>query len=252
MGITQQFYLSRTKALQFLDELGEAGWVNTTLYLPHGMSGDPQAVAGSILGPEAIAPEINRLAAVSPNGAAIFWSESRQVLVLPPFPLSERYIIQGCDTGPLLTMLNRDLIIAIVLVRLGAFAIGLCQGENLIASKVGTGLVHGRHRQGGSSAARFQRRRHNQADAFLDRVCGHIRERLGLETRPVGYIIYGGARVTFEKLQKRCPLLQRFENFTLPPLLEIPAPRQPILEAAVKRIWSCHIVRWEPDGADQM
>ncbi len=252
MSIMQQFYLSRTKALQYLGELGGAGWVSNTLYLPHSAPGDQQAAIESILGPEGIAPELSRLASASPTGAAIFWSESRQVLVLPPFPLSERYIIQGCDAAPLIDMLNRDLTIAIIMVRLGSFAVGLCRGESLIASKVGTGLVHGRHRQGGSSSARFQRRRHNQADAFLDRVCGHIRERLGLEARQIDYIVYGGARVTFEKLIKICPLLQGFDGVTLPPLLEIPAPRQPVLEAAVKHVWSCHIVRWEEDGADQI
>ena len=56
-------------------------------------------------------------------------------------------------------MLHKEFILGLIIVRLGEYGVGVFQGENLLSSKVGTGLVHSRHRQGGSSSHRFERHR---------------------------------------------------------------------------------------------
>jgi peptide subunit release factor 1 (eRF1) len=129
-------------------------------------------------------------------------------------------------------------------VRLGAYAVGLTHGERLVASKVGTGLVHSRHRQGGSSAQRFRRRREHQIDEFLSRVCERVQQHVGEDLKGADYVAYGGARTTIELLKKECPVLQRLEERELPPLLDIADPRQPVLEAAATRVWSSRIIEW--------
>ena len=96
-----------------------------------------------------------------------------------------------------------------MLVRLGSYAIGVCRGDKLVSSKVGTGLVHGRHRQGGSSAHRFERHRDKQIESFLIRVCGHVREQLEPYVKSMDYIVYGGARTTILMAQKYCPWLEK-------------------------------------------
>jgi len=94
--------------------------------------------------------------------------------------------------------------------------VGVCQGEKLLLHDSGTGLIHGRHRQGGSSAARFQRRRKDQTHHFLERVSEHLQEQLEPYARTLDYFIFGGARVTILRLQKQCPFLAQFENRLLP------------------------------------
>ncbi|UCE98087.1 MAG: hypothetical protein JSV74_01805, partial [Dehalococcoidia bacterium] len=170
----------------------------------------------------------------------------RKCLVIPPFPLGEAATFAGNITEPISTLLSRDLIIGLVLVHLGSYAVGIFKGEKLISSKVGTGLVHGRHKKGGSSQQRFQRRRENQAQEFLDRVCLHSRENLEPYRRFINYISYGGPHQTVTQLQKRCPFLQSFEDQVLP-LLEVPSPRKTVLEKAINRVWSSYVIEWQED-----
>ncbi len=58
-------------------------------------------------------------------------------------------------------------VIAILLVRLGGYAAGVFDGDELIASKVGSRQVHGRSAAGGWSQHRFARRREGQVKVAL-------------------------------------------------------------------------------------
>ena len=108
--------------------------------------------------------------------------------------------------------------------------------------------MHGRQRQGGSSAARFQRRRKDQTHHFLERVSTHLREQLEPYARTLDYFIYGGAKVTILRLQKQCPFLAQFDDRLLPPLLEVQDPRFSVLEKAVPDIWSSKVTEWKEEG----
>lgn len=57
--------------------------------------------------------------------------------------------------------------VGVLLVRLGGYAAGVFDGDNLITSKVGTRPVHGRNAAGGWSQQRFARRRENQLRVAL-------------------------------------------------------------------------------------
>src|SRR5919204_1620015 len=83
--------------------------------------------------------------------------------VRPPFGLSHEGSYETVELGPLFEALAADRVVAALLVRLGGFAVGVFEGERLVASKVGTRFVKGRHKKGGSSANRFRRRRERQA-----------------------------------------------------------------------------------------
>ena len=170
---------------------------------------------------------------------------TQKYIILPPFPIREKYVTSGYETEPLLALISRDYLIGIVLVRLGHFSVGVCQGEKLMIHDSGTGLIHGRHRQGGSSAARFQRRRKDQTHHFLERVSEHLQEQLEPYARTLDYFVFGGARVTILRLQKQCPFLEQFENRLLPPLLEVQDPRFSVLEKAVTEIWSSKVTEWQ-------
>ena len=231
--------------LALLGQLEETGDPGVSVFLAPGLSpAHINDLLSKTLPGAAIPADAAELAAGSRTGAAIVWGTSRRLLILPPFPLKEQLITPGCDVEPLRALLEHRFTIALVLVRLGAFAVGVWHGEELVASKTGTGLVHGRHRKGGQSQRRFERRREKQADVFIDRVCGHVREQLGPHVPALDYLVYGGSRTAIAALQQVCPFLRQFQDRTLPPLLDIPQPRRAVLEAAMDNVLSSHITEW--------
>jgi len=241
--------LSRARMLDFLEKMSVTPHEeSTTLYLsPHLPAAEFKSLLSEVTIPSDIAAGPIEIVYRSSTGAVIFCSTQQKYLVVPPFPISKKSITRSLDIKPLRSLLSREYLVGLVLVRLGSYAIGLCHGEKLLSSKVGTGLVHGRHRQGGSSAHRFERHRDKQIEYFLTRVCQHAREQLEPYVKSMDYIVYGGARSTILLLQKQCPLLGKLETPTLPPLLDIPEPRQAVLENAVNRVWSSTLYEWQ-DG----
>ena len=242
---SQMFFLSRGKMLEFLSGLDESAEPSArSLYLPPGLPAPDKEYLLDETDRQPLPAEITRTIINSTSGAILFRSDSQNHLVLPPFPLKEKGVFSGYRTEPLSQLLENDYSIGLILVHLGSYAIGICRGEKLISSKVGTGLIHGRHKKGGSSQQRFQRRRQNQIREFLDRVCGHIMEQFEPHTKHLDYIIYGGPHQTILQLQKRCPPLKSLEIKVLPPV-DVPALRQKVLETTVNRIWSSRIVDWQ-------
>jgi hypothetical protein len=241
--------LDRGKMLEWLAPLTAVPSENgSTLYLPADLS--PTEVENSIktLGES---PDINskliNIIASSKTGTVIFWGRYAKWLIIPPFLIQDKLSIDPFSLNSLKKQFSYDYIIALVLIRLGSYAIGVYRGEKRLGSKVGTGLVHGRHRQGGSSAHRFERHRDKQIEYFMTRVCQHAREQIEPYLKSLDYISYGGARTTIIQLQKQCPLLGRLKTPTLPPLLDIPDPRQLVLEKAISRIWSSTVYTWHED-----
>jgi hypothetical protein len=241
---SRHYLLDRLRLLARLSELEASEDAVATLYLPADMS--REEIAALLVGALGDVPEeMAGMAVASKTGTVVFAGPGRILLVAPPFPMRQDIVSLGFYlTEPLRALVERKLTIALVLVRLGSFAVGLAEDGTLTASKVGTGLVHARHRQGGSSAARFRRHREKQIEYFLTRACGHIRERLEPYANRLDYIVYGGAKTTITLLQKRCMFLQRLDVAELPPLLEIPDPRQPVLEQAVRHVWSSAVTEW--------
>lgn len=244
----KKLVLTRGKTLDFLETLSSSDEIFQTLYLPPNLpTAELERELKGLHLTADIVGEFIDLVGHSTTGSVLFRGEHRQYVVVPPFPIAEKSAGRSLDTTPLQSLLNRKYQIGIVLVRLGSYAIGICRGDKLVSSKVGTGLVHGRHRQGGSSAHRFERHRDKQIESFLIRVCGHVREQLEPYVKSMDYIVYGGARTTVLTLQKYCPLLMKLEKPALPPLLDIPEPRRAVLESAVSRIWSSTIYSWTED-----
>jgi hypothetical protein len=239
--------LTRAKTLDYLEELAGVPGVKAVTFClpPRAPTDETEGVCklGDI--PLDVHPHLVKLAAGSGTGCYVFWSAKQKCLVVPPFPTNVKQLTQSIDLAQIRSQLENDLMIALVLVRLGSYAVGVCEGEKLVSSKVGTGLVHGRHRQGGSSAARFERHRDKQIEYFLTRVCEHAREHLEPYVKSLDFLAYGGARTTILLLQKQCSFLARLAIPTLPPLLDIPEPRQAILEDAIRRVWSGTVIEWK-------
>lgn len=245
--ISRKFFLRRSKMLEFLkgiEQVRDPGAMS--VYIPPGFSVLEIEELLSKGGAHPVPDETSQLASSAKNGAALFWGDTRRCLVLPPFPLSKKTTFSGYVTEPLRMLLTRDFMIGLVLIHLGSYAVGICQGEKLISSKVGTGLVHGRHKKGGSSQQRFHRHRENQVREFLDRVCLHIRGHLEPRAKFIDYVVYGGPRQTVLLLQKRCPFLQSLEDRVLHSL-DVRTPHQSVLETTISRTWSSYIIDWQEE-----
>ena len=244
--MVKKYYLSRARMLEFLANLTSAPVEEPlTLYIPPQLS--PEKLTNIVqripAAPE-IAKEIYDICTASPNGAVMLWGGEQKKLMIPPFPIHDSVMLAGYETEHLKSLLEQEHIIGVVLIRLGSYGIGVCQGDKLISSKVGTGLVHARHRQGGSSSHRFERHRDKQMETFFNRVCGHVHEQLEPYVKSMDYIVYGGAWETVQLFIKYCPMLAKLDKPILPTLSDTPEPRQAVLEKAAGRIWASTVYEW--------
>jgi Actinobacteria/chloroflexi VLRF1 release factor len=139
---------------------------------------------------------------------------------------------EGFDPAPLLAHVERDRTVGVVLVRLGGHAVGIFEGGTLRASKVGSRLVHGRHRAGGSSANRFRRRRDNQARAALEAAADTAVALLAEPARAgvLDAVVRGGDRRALEEVFAD-PRLAAVGRLAVERVLEVPEPRRKVLDA---------------------
>jgi len=170
------------------------------------------------------------------TGIAIFWQEVGPIhIVLPPFPINEDKTISGSfELSILREVLSRQYSIAIILVTWGSYALGLFQGDRLIASKVGTGHIHKEHKKGGSSQKRFARRTEEQRKDFLRRVSSNIEERIAGTTPD--YLYFGGNRLIYTPLCKYSRYLQLHNTKLSNRVLNIKHANQQVLEQAIIQI----------------
>jgi len=241
---------TRDRMLAWLDSLetgSSAGHVTVSLKA----GATPEDIKGHLkhlpARPEAIGT-CEYHAEKSHSGAiAVFGPEEQGFLIQPPFPVTESCITPEIDVKTLRDMLSHDYLVGFILVRLGAFAVGMAKGDKLVTSKVGTGNVHGRHRQGGSSAHRFERHRDKQIEYFITRLCRRAREQLEPYLKQLDYLVFGGSKEAIETARKQCDFIARLKTPRLPPQLDIPDPRQPVLKTVVRDIWSSTVYEFRED-----
>lgn len=174
---------------------------------------------------EPLAGEAGRT--VYAGGSARIETSDETLTVTPPFGLSHEASYPRVELGPLFEALRRDHMVAAVLVRRGGFAVGVFEGERLVASKVGARFVKGRHKKGGSSANRFRRRREEQERELLDAATDTARAVLGPYRDRIEYLALGGDRAAATEVADRLP---RLAGRRLERLFDVPDPRQRVLE----------------------
>ena len=149
------------------------------------------------------------------DGAARIETADETITVRPPFGLAHAHVYERVELGPLFEALFEDHVVAAVLVRLGGYAVGVFEGERLVASKVGSRFVKGRHKKGGSSANRFRRRREEQERALLDKAAETAERVLEPYRDRIEHVALGGDRVAATNVAERLPWLEekRLERF---------------------------------------
>jgi Actinobacteria/chloroflexi VLRF1 release factor len=159
------------------------------------------------------------------NGAARVTTADGTIVVRPAFGLAHAAEYDRVELAPLLEALAAEHVVAAVVVSLGGYAVGVFEGERLVASKVGTRFVKGRHRKGGSSATRFRRRRDEQARALLDEAAEVTAAVLDPWRGRVDFVALGGDRAAVAQLLDRAPALAWLRERALPRFFSISRPR---------------------------
>ena len=149
----------------------------------------------------------------------------------PPFPpLTVTGAREGFDPGPLLDHAGRDRAVGVLLVRLGGHAAGVFSGTRLVDSKVGSRNVHGRHRAGGSSQKRFERRRGEQARVALEAAADVAARVLLPYRRDLEAVVLGGDRRALGEVLED-PRLRPLMPLVADRVLDVPDPRLKVLQA---------------------
>jgi hypothetical protein len=136
-------------------------------------------------------------------------------------------------------------LVGVVLVRLGGYAAGVFDGERLIASKVGSRLVHGRSAAGGWSQHRFARRRDKQAREALEDAANVAVRVLEPHLARLDAVVLGGDRRALDELRTD-PRLKPVFALASGPVLTVPDPRLVVLRDTPKSFRSVRIRLDEP------
>jgi hypothetical protein len=181
-------------------------------------------------------------------GAAIVDHAGERWTVRPPFGLEHEGTYERVEAGPLVAALAADHRVAALLVRLGGYAVGVFEGEELVASKVGSRLVHGRHRAGGSSANRFRRRREKEVRELHEKAAQEAWRVLGPWLERVERAALGGDRTAVRGTFDADPRLAPLETIALARFFTVPDPRRDVLERLPFDLYAAEL-EVEPLGA---
>jgi len=162
--------------------------------------------------------------------------------VTPPFGLAHEAEYPVVRAEPLLDALAEDRLVAAVLVRLGGYAAGVFEGERLVASKVGTRFVKGRHKKGGSSANRFRRRRGEQERELVEAAAAEAARVLAPWQGRVSYAALGGDRSAVSRVLAERADLAWIEPLAVERFFDVPEPRLRVLEALPYQLYAPKVV----------
>jgi hypothetical protein len=147
-------------------------------------------------------------------------------LFRPSFGLAHTGSYDYVHVTPLLDEIARDHVVAVLLVRLGGYAVGVFEGERLVRSKVGARFVKNRNKKGGSSSNRFRRRREEQARALIAEAADVAAAVL----TPAPFSALGGDKTAIDAVLAERRDLAWLRERAIPRFLTVPDPRRRTLE----------------------
>jgi Actinobacteria/chloroflexi VLRF1 release factor len=137
--------------------------------------------------------------------------------------------------------------VGVLLVRLGGYAAGIFAGPDarLVASKVGSRLVHGRSAAGGQSQQRFARRREKQASEALAAAADCALKVFGEFPGRLDAVVLGGDRRAIGALREDVRLRPYFD-LAVDRFLTVPDPRLAVLQGTPRAFRAIRILLAEP------
>jgi hypothetical protein len=166
-----------------------------------------------------------------------------------PFPpLTEPAAGTGAVSAAALAEHARaDRTVGVLLVRLGGYAAGVFEGadQHLVASKVGSRLVHGRSAAGGTSQRRFARRREKQASEALGAAADTAAAVFGPYAGRLDAVVLGGDKRALAGLTGD-PRLRPYLDLAVDRFLTVPDPRLAVLKGTPRSYTAIRIRLTEP------
>lgn len=187
------------------------------------------------VGPERLAGWLDRFAAghgavaptVDPQRVVLAAADGTVAEIPVPFP---PLAVDGADPyGGLVAHALAERRVGVLLVRLGGYAAGVFAGRTLVASKVGSRLVHGRSAAGGQSQQRFARRREGQARVALAAAADTAAAVLVPAAPTLDAVVLGGDRRAADDVLAD-PRLAPLRPLVVEARLDVPDPRLKVLQ----------------------
>ena len=175
------------------------------------------------------------------EGAARIETPDETLTVRPPFGLAHARVYEELELGPLFEALDADHVVAALLVRLGGYAVGVFDGERLVASKVGSRFVKNRNKKGGSSSNRFRRRREEQAKALVREAGDVAATILGPWRDRAEFAALGGDRSAVDATLRACPELAWLRERAIARFLAVSEPRERTLKALAYDLYAVEV-----------
>lgn len=242
--ITERFMASRARLPRLLAEVEESGLCRHTLYLT-----PASTVSTGGLQPDKFETDVDpglesilRLTGESDTGLLLLLCGDSALAVAPPFPIEAPSLSEGAHTAQLMELLERDLLIGVVLLRLGRYAVGVVRGKKLVASKTGSRYVKSRHRAGGSSQRRFERSRERLIRELFDKTCQVARDVFASVKGEIDYLLLGGEQHTLGSFVRRCTHIQGLAPITLRRSLDVDRPSKDALESIHREVWKSRVL----------
>jgi hypothetical protein len=240
--VAARYYMTRSRLERWLAELEQPEGERIALYVRPGhlsryLESRADACGEWLQDIESLPPNLGE----SETGLVLFWSDEGKYVLLPPFPVDLDQFLPAWDASYLRSLLDRKYLLGVVLLRLGGYSVGVFEGERLLTSKTGTRFVKGRHRAGGQSQRRFERRRGEQARELFDKACSVVTAKFAPYDKRLDYVFLGGDRLTLRSFLKRCEYLQGLADKTLGRVLSVAKPRYEALREAPSQIWKTRV-----------
>ena len=166
----------------------------------------------------------------SDTGVVGFRSDCRALLIVPPFPLQESRMYPSWEVSPLLSLVEAEHTVAVVLLRLGRFSVAVYKGNRLLSSKTDARYVKGRHHAGGTSQKRFQRVREGQVRKLYDKTCEAVQAQFAEYGQGLDHVLLGGDRFTLDGFLKVCSAIEPWRSKILGRRLNVRDPNRDTLE----------------------
>lgn len=177
----------------------------------------------------------------SGTGVAGFRSVNQGLVVLPPFPVIEGGVYPSWNTKPLLTLLETEYTIGVILLRLGRFSAAVFQGQKLLTAKTDARYVKGRHAAGGTSQKRYQRIREGQMRLLYDKACQAVQTQFSSVSEELDFVLLGGEKFTLEGFLRVCPYVERQRDKILDRRLNVRDPKRDTLEEVADMLNECRV-----------
>ena len=251
LTVSERHWSGKARLLRLLADIEATSSFRRSLYLTpatlEGLhAGQPVAESAMPSGLESIAARLGE----SETGLALFHGDDQAIAVFPPFPFTSDAAFESVDIRPMQALLSGSPRVAALLLRLGRYAVGVYEGEQLVASKTGGRYVKSRHRAGGSSQRRFERSRERLVRELFDEVCRVASEVLSRFDGRVDYLLFGGERHTLRAFAQRCPAMRSLSKTTLSRVLQVDRPGQRALESLPHEIWRSRVVKLTQAAAE--